>query len=92
MIRETTTTGEMTKEVSRSLPTTGVMHISIQRRCWPGALISTARPLPQVAVCVAPMATTTKPTRGSMSVAGPVHPQNASDVLMATASWATASA
>src|SRR5215475_7016447 len=49
-------------------------------------MINTAHPMPPVAACVAPMGTTTKLTRGSMSVAARARPRSSDNVLTAQAS------
>ena len=49
-------------------------------------------PYAPAAVFVAPMGTTTKPTLGNMSVAGPVRPRSSSHALTPLACWAIATA
>jgi len=65
---------------------------SMRPPCGIAATTKTARPMPRVAVCVTPMATTTRRRAGSMSVAYHVHPRNNSTVHTAMASWATVTA
>jgi hypothetical protein len=85
-----TPTGFMTRAASRSLPITDEMSTSIPRPSSIEAMINTARPLPLVGACVAPMATTTKRTLGHRSAASRVRSRNGSTARTATASWALA--